>query len=50
MNESEHTAKMFPIDAVSVFIETAKNSGRLVYDPHEAYNSEIEKRLDRKAD
>lgn len=34
-----------PVDAVSVFRETAKGSGRLVYDPHEAYDEEIEERV-----
>lgn len=50
MSKSKQIIEVSTIDTVSVFMETAKSSGRLVYDPHEAYNSEIEERGNRKAD
>jgi len=31
-----------PIDAVSVFRETAKGMGKLKFEPHKAYEEELE--------
>jgi hypothetical protein len=45
MNKSKLIVEMTPVDAVSIFRETAKGSGSLLYDSHEAYNKEIEDRI-----
>jgi len=33
------------LDAVTVFKETAKGTGKLKYKPHEAYEEELKERL-----
>ncbi|MBN2487580.1 MAG: AbrB/MazE/SpoVT family DNA-binding domain-containing protein [Methanosarcinaceae archaeon] len=34
-----------PVDAVAVFRETAKGMGKLKFEPHEAYEDELEERI-----
>ncbi len=34
-----------PVDAVAIFRETAKGMGKLRYHPHEAYEEEMEERI-----
>jgi AbrB family looped-hinge helix DNA binding protein len=34
-----------PIDAISIFRETAKGMGKLKLHPHEAYDEELEERI-----
>jgi AbrB family looped-hinge helix DNA binding protein len=45
LKDNKLEIKKLPVDAVSVLMETAKGMGKLKFEPHEAYEEELEKRV-----
>jgi len=45
LKDNKLEIKKPPVDAVSVFRETAKGIGKLKFEPHEAYEEELEERV-----